>query len=202
MPLHVHIARRIGALAKRRGKFLSRVAGDFANSSQLWCSAGIIKKHGPSAGGHDDGLSHQADVARTDKVITPRDAILAFGKPRFAPPAVAVKVNHLLDKVPGVTPLRADGLKQLEGKQVCALVYDSDISINYDPLDGSLKGANLGIVAFKVISVTARSDGSSSSLPEVEIEILDAEDCDCDTLTLFMDAPEPISSSEPFDVDP
>ena len=49
----------------------------------------------------------------------------------------------LLDKIPDVTPLRATGLKLLEGRQVCAVVYDSDISINYDPLEGSLKGANL-----------------------------------------------------------
>ena len=42
-----------------------------------------------------------------------------------------------LDKVSDVTPLRALGLAQLVGKQVCALVFDSDISTNYDPLDGS-----------------------------------------------------------------
>lgn len=109
----------------------------------------------------------------------------------------------LLGKIPDVTPLRASGLAMLEGQRVCAVVFDSDISINYDPLDGSLKGANLGVVAFKVISVTARTDGSDSSLPEVVIEILDADEaCDCETLTRFLDAPEPISSSEPFDVDP
>ena len=55
----------------------------------------------------------------------------------------------------------------------------------------------------RVLSVTARTDGSESSLPEVEIEILDADEvCDCETLTLFTDAPEPTSSSEPFDVEP
>ena len=102
-----------------------------------------------------------------------------------------------------MTPLRATGLAILVGEQVCAVVYDSDISINYGPLTGSLTGANLGLVAFRVVSVTALSDGSSSSLPEVEIEILDADEvCDCNTLTLFTDAPEPISSSEPNDVLP
>ena len=80
-----------------------------------------------------------------------------------------------LDKIPDVTPLRATGLSNLVGENVCAVVYDSDISINYDPLDGSLKGANLGIVAFEVLSVTSLSGASSSSLPEVEIEILDAD---------------------------
>ena len=105
------------------------------------------------------------------------------------------------------------GLKQLEGKQVCAVVYDSDISINYNEddgsvqLDGSLKGANYGVVAFKVLSVTALDEDvdenvSSSSLPKVELEILNADDiCDPDKLSLF-DAPELVSSSEPADIDP
>ena len=108
----------------------------------------------------------------------------------------------LLDKIPDVTPLRATGLALLVGKEVCAVVYDSDISINYDPLNGSLKGANLGMVAFEVLSVTALTGFSSSSLPAVEIMILNAEDVCEGALELFTDAPEPESSSEPFDVEP
>ena len=108
----------------------------------------------------------------------------------------------LLDKIPDVTPLRATGLALLVGKEVRAVVYDSDISINYDPLNGSLKGANLGTVAFEVLSVTALTGFSSSSLPAVEIMILNAEDVCEGALELFTDAPEPESSSEPFDVEP
>ena len=59
-----------------------------------------------------------------------------------------------LDKIGGVTPLRAAGLSQLQGHTVCGVVYKGDISINYDPLNGSLKGDNLGTVAFRVLSVT------------------------------------------------
>ena len=106
----------------------------------------------------------------------------------------------LLDKILDITPLRATGLKQLEGQIVCAVVYDSDISINYGPLNGSLKGANLGIVAFKVLSITALTELSSSSLPKVDIEILDAEEVCAGDLELFTDGPEPTSSSEPFDI--
>lgn len=108
----------------------------------------------------------------------------------------------LLDKIPDVTPLRATGLKMLEGRQVCAVVYDNDISMNYSPLNGSLKGATLGTVAFEVLAVRQLSGFSSSSLPEVEIRILDAELVCGEPLTLFTEAPEPISSSEPFDVAP
>src|SRR5690606_8493077 len=49
----------------------------------------------------------------------------------------------LLDNVPDITPLRAAGLKMLVGKTIIAVVYDSDISMNYGPLRGNLKGANL-----------------------------------------------------------
>ncbi len=90
----------------------------------------------------------------------------------------------------------------LEGQRVCVVVFDSDISINYDPLDGSLKGDNLGTVAFEVLEVSKLEGFSSSSLPEVEIEILDAEEVCEGELELFTDAPEPVSSSEPFDIDP
>ncbi len=54
-----------------------------------------------------------------------------------------------------------------------------------------------------VLSVTRLTGFSSSSLPAVEILILDAgEVCADESLTLFDDPPEPISSSEPFDVRP
>jgi hypothetical protein len=107
-----------------------------------------------------------------------------------------------LDKVPDVTPLRATGLRMLEGQSVCAVVYDSDVSVNYDPLDGSLKGANLGTVAFRVIAVTRLYGASSSSLPEVQIEIQDASQVCAAPLRLFADAPAPTSSSVPFDIQP
>ena len=114
----------------------------------------------------------------------------------------------LLDKIDGVTPLRAAGLELLTGEVVCAVVYDSDVSINYDdPINGSLKGANHGTVAFEVLSVTAvdedvDQDVSDSSLPKVEILILDAEEVCLGPLELFTEAPELESSSEPFDVVP
>ena len=95
----------------------------------------------------------------------------------------------LLDKVAEVTPLRATGLKLLEGKRVCAVVYESDISINYDPLTGSLEGDNLGTVAFEVDDVRRLEGFSSSSLPEVDITILDAEEVCQGQLELLTDAP-------------
>jgi len=108
----------------------------------------------------------------------------------------------LLDKIPDVTPLRATGLTMLIGKTILAVVYDSDVSINYAPLLGNLQGANLGIVAFDVLEVTEQKDGSTSSLPRVTIKIRDAAEVANWPLVLFSNAPVPQSSSEPFDIVP
>lgn len=108
----------------------------------------------------------------------------------------------LLDEIPDVTPLRATGLKMLIGYKVLAVVYDNDISINYSSLEGNLQGANLGMVAFEVLSVSQRTDGSDSSLPVVSIKILDAPALSDFGRVLFSNAPVPQSSSEPFDIVP
>ncbi len=108
----------------------------------------------------------------------------------------------LLDKVPDVTPLRATGLSMLVGKTVYAVVYDSNVSINYSPLQGNLQGANLGVVAFDVIKVVKRDDGSTSDLPRVTIRIRSISEVVALPLMLFSNAPVPESSSEPFDITP
>ncbi|MEM7370999.1 MAG: hypothetical protein AAF587_20460 [Bacteroidota bacterium] len=106
----------------------------------------------------------------------------------------------LLDNIPDVTPLRATGLSLLLDSTVLAVVYDSDVMINYSPLTGSLMGANLGLVAFDVLEVTKREDGSDSSLPKVKIRIRDVADVQAMPLRLFHQAPVPTSSSDPFDI--
>ncbi|WP_373493069.1 hypothetical protein [Aquiflexum sp.] len=108
----------------------------------------------------------------------------------------------LLDEIPDVIPLRATGLKMLVGYKVIAVVYDGDISINYSPLEGNLQGANLGMVAFEVLSVRERTDGSDSFLPAVSIRILDVPALSDFGRVLFSNAPVLQSSSEPFDVVP
>jgi len=117
----------------------------------------------------------------------------------------------LLDKIPDVTPLRFSGLKLLEGERVCAVVYDGDVGMNYGSdktatgLEASLKGSNIGIVAFIVNSMTPVAglpDFSDKSLPVAEIEILDAEEQCENEFELLTGAPVPTSSSEPEDVRP
>lgn len=108
----------------------------------------------------------------------------------------------LLDKIPNVTPLRASGLKMLIGQTILAVVYDGDVSINYGPLNGSLKGETLGLVALQVQKVERRTDGSSGSLPKVTVKIVNVDAAKNLTLKLFSNAPVPRSSSEPFDINP
>ncbi len=108
--------------------------------------------------------------------------------------------DYLLDKVPGVVPLRATGLKMLIGKTVYAVVYDSDISINYDPLTANLQGESLGVVAFTVLDVVKRKNGSSSSLPTAIVRVENASKVFTYPQMLFFNAPKPESSSEPMDI--
>jgi hypothetical protein len=69
-------------------------------------------------------------------------------------------------------------------------------------MSGNLQGANLGVVALEVLSVTKRTDGSSGSLPKISVKIKDVEAAKAAQLKLFANAPIPKSSSEPFDINP
>lgn len=114
-----------------------------------------------------------------------------------------INPEALLDNVPNVTPLRARGLSMLTGQTVLAVVYDGDVAVNYGtPNTGSLKGANLGVVALKVLKVTRRTNGSSGSLPVIQVMIEDVNVAKAGSLQLFSNAPRSISSSMPFDVRP
>jgi hypothetical protein len=122
--------------------------------------------------------------------------------PGLGSPNIDEDREVLLDRIPDVTPLRATGLSMLVGYKVLAVVYDGDISINYPTLEGNLQGANLGMVAFEILSISQRTDGSDASLPAVSIRILDVPALSEFGRVLFSNAPVPQSSSEPFDIVP
>jgi hypothetical protein len=107
----------------------------------------------------------------------------------------------VLSAVPDVTPLRAEGLLGLVGLTVGVLVHDSDISMNYGPINGNLQGGYLGLAAFEVLAVTQFVGGSSSTLPVVHIKIVDPVTVFGGSLVLY-DAPTITDSSNPFDVIP
>jgi hypothetical protein len=110
--------------------------------------------------------------------------------------------EDLLDEIPNVIPLRATGLAMLTGQTILVVVYDSDISINYDPIEGNLQGNNLGIIALEVLEVTSRSGGSDSDLPVLKVLIKSAGEISGEDLFLFSNPPIPESSSEPEDITP
>jgi len=83
--------------------------------------------------------------------------------------------EHLMDKIPNVTPMHTAHLEAMIGETCCAIVYDSSVSINYDPLNGNLQGATLGVVAFTLLDVGP--DPAGSVLPDITIRIEDPTSC-------------------------
>jgi hypothetical protein len=111
--------------------------------------------------------------------------------------------ESLLDKVPDIAPLRATGLAALVGRSICAVALKNDVRItSYQPLQGSLQGDNLGLLAFQVLSVSPASGHSSSRLPDVKVRVLDARTICEEPLQAFAEAPAPKSYCEPRDIDP
>jgi hypothetical protein len=150
----------------------------------------------------DEGIFAMKNIPASWKAAGPSDngtRNFLLAGPGMGSEGNGLDKEDLLDKIPDVTPLRASGLAMLKGSVVLAVVYDSDISINYSPLNGSLKGANLGIAAFEVLEVSDRPFGSSSSLPSIKIKVLNAGFVSELPLSLFANAPVVTSSSEPFD---
>ena len=74
----------------------------------------------------------------------------------------------LLDEIEDVMPLRDQDLVRLIGLTCTAVVYDSDISMNYEPIQANLQGARYGLFTFTVLGVEVPHHipeaGSSSSL--------------------------------------
>ena len=67
--------------------------------------------------------------------------------------AAGVVPQDQLDKIPDVMPLRNQELVQLVGRTCVGVVYDSDISMNYEPINANLQGARLGLFTFTVLAV-------------------------------------------------
>jgi hypothetical protein len=84
-----------------------------------------------------------------------------------------------LDKIDDVMPLRNQELYRLIGRTCAAVVYDSDISINFDPLLGNLQGERLGLFYFTLLDVivpsTLPETTSSTALYELLIRVESCE---------------------------
>ena len=69
-----------------------------------------------------------------------------------------------LDKIDGVVPLSETGVLGLQGRTVCAVVYDSDLRVDIAEGFASLGGATLGLTSFEVTAVTKHPAGGLDSL--------------------------------------
>jgi hypothetical protein len=94
----------------------------------------------------------------------------------------------LLETVPNIVPIRADGLNLLVGRMVCAVVYADDVIVTPGtPSSASLKGATLGRIAFSVVSVLPTDD---SAHPNVQVQIAEGHEVCASELTPFVNAPD------------
>jgi hypothetical protein len=80
-----------------------------------------------------------------------------------------------LDKVRDVMPIRNQDLVRLVGRTCVAVVYDSDISMNYLPIYANLQGERYGLFTFTVLAVEVPGflpeAGSSTSLYSLWVRV-------------------------------
>jgi len=165
------------------GQEVTLSAGEVGNEG--WFAFSSVRFAWKSAGpDHEDGLRNYVDAGAG-----------------LGAPDKSGKKETLLDRVPGLVPLRATGLARLEGRSVCALVLDGDVHMSYEPPSGDLRGPYLGKAAFMVLSVSDLARRSGGDLPQVRVRVLDAEAVCADPLSKFDEAPIPVSAKEPRDAE-
>jgi len=134
--------------------------------------------------------------------------------------------EELLDKIPDVRPIRYQGLLDLVGENICAVVKDSDVNVAYlqetsQVPPGGVKDANLqgnykGLVAFRILQVIPFGTSTLSAAPfleqandpqeiaKVRIGILDAVNKDgtgvCQTMLMTFDAPFIVDENTSFPI--
>ena len=116
----------------------------------------------------------------------------------FAPPpnppwpladfAAGVLPQDQLDKINDVMPLRNQELVRLIGRTCVAIVYDSDISINFDPLQANLQGERLGAFSFTVLAIEVPGSIAEST-------------SDTSLYDLWLRIESPLVPTEGFDVE-
>jgi hypothetical protein len=171
--------------------------GSSYNSGEGWFAPNCIPETWTG------GASSTTCLTGDDRTTGIRNFLFNGTTPYTDAPASTAITSTLLNNVRDVMPLRARGLKLLEGSKVCAVVYKGDIDIDYNNsepyIDADLDGSTYGIVAFKVKEARTRSCSGSSSycLPEMQIEILDPAST-CNEVVLY-NAPVPNGETYPRD---
>jgi len=115
----------------------------------------------------DEGIFLLAD----DPLVSAQNGAIVFLADYFSD--ITTPDENDLDKMERVIAAREAELESLIGNTVCAVVYDSDISVTGFE-QASLKGATLGIIAFKVDGLVPMA----GVLPHIQITIVDISVCD------------------------
>jgi hypothetical protein len=140
------------------------------NGNDGWFALTSVPATWASESGADDGLQNYA-----------------LAGPGLGSPDANGSRDSQLTFVPDVQPLRKAGLKLLVGGAVCAVVYDEDVKTIDGPAPvANLSGANLGVIAFQVLSI---DDSDGSEWPQVQVRILDAKQVCGGALSTLSQAP-------------
>jgi hypothetical protein len=138
--------------------------------------------------GHEGWFALKSTPASWNSSLLSRDGLRNFilASAGLGSPDQNGDRRSLLDGISNVTPLRVPGLQMVIGQRVCALVFSGDIP--WTATTTSLGGANLGLVAFTVVSLTG---GDALTLPSVVVRLLDPSSTCSEPLTPFANAPNP-----------
>jgi hypothetical protein len=136
------------------------------NGNDGWFAVRTVPASWATADGANDGLQN-----------------FALAGPGLGSPDDNGDRESLLDNVPDVTALRADGLALLVGRTVCAVVYSGDVAAG---ASASLRGPTLGRIAFSVISLLPTDDPAH---PNVQVQIAEGHEVCAGQLAPFAEAP-------------
>ena len=141
------------------------------NGSDGWFAIRSVPSGWSSAEDENDGLAN-----------------FALAGPGLGSPNDDGDREALLQTVPDVMPVRADGLNLLIGRMVCAVVYAGDVNVPPGiPSSASLQGPTLGRIAFMVVSVLPTDDPAH---PNVQVQIAEGHEVCAGDIAAFSDAPD------------
>ena len=136
--------------------------------------------------GHEGWLAFQSAPASWPSVAGEDDGLenYVYAGAGLGSPDISGSRTSQLGTRPEVVPLRAAGLQLLAGRTVCAVAYAGELPRSASGV--SISGPNLGTAAFTVVGV---SGGDATTLPSIEVVVLETRQTCSGPLSLMADAP-------------
>lgn len=144
----------------------------------LWLPGGTV--------GHEGWLAFTAVPAPWETAQGENDGLTNFvyAGPGLGSPDGSGNRTSQLGTRPEVVPLRWTGLQMLAGRTVCAVAFANELPRTAAGV--TLSEASLGIAAFSVVGV---SGGDATTLPAIEVSVLDTRETCAGVLAPMADAP-------------